>query len=86
MIKSGFQLDCTIQLNLNEGQARALEAICGYGPDSFVKWFYKNCGTHYLKPHEQAMRDLFAVVMKELPGHLNKLDKARAALREPIQR
>jgi len=75
--KSNSVIGGKIYLELEEGEARALEAICGYGPDAFVKWFYKNLGEHYLKPHEDAMRSLFATVRAELPKHLSKLDKAR---------
>ncbi len=76
-LKSNSVIGGQVILVLEEGEARALEAICGYGPDVFVKWFYKNLGQHYLKPHEDAMRSLFASVRDNLPYHLHKLDKAR---------
>ena len=68
---------CDVHLRLSEEEARALEAICGYGPDEFVKWFYRNLGEHYLKPHEEGMRSLFATVKYELPKQLNKINKVR---------
>lgn len=66
-----------VHLTLSEEEARALEAICGYGPDRFVKWFYVNCGKSYLKPHEDGMRSLFSTVRNELPKQLNKINKVR---------
>lgn len=49
------KVECYVHLVLTEDEARALEAICGYGPDKFVEWFYRNHGKHYLKPHEKGI-------------------------------
>lgn len=76
-IKSSGSIEGKVLLILSEDEARALEAICGYGPNRFVEWFYKNLGKHYLKPHENGMRSLFETVRKELPLHLSKFSKAR---------
>lgn len=82
---STTKLSFSINLQLTEGEARALDAICGYGPDEFVKWFYANLGKHYLKPHENDMRSLFNTVRDELPRELGKIDKVRKAIRENLQ-
>lgn len=63
-----------VVLTLNESEARALEAICGYGPDKFIEWFYRNLGKNYLKPHEKGMRSLFETVRAQLPVNLKKID------------
>ena len=76
-IKSGAAIKGEILLKLTEDEARALDAICGYGPDQFIKWFYANHGKHYLQPHEKAMRSLFDTVRSELGKHLRKFDEAR---------
>lgn len=82
ILKSESLIKGEVLLVLSEGEARALEAICGYGPDEFVKWFYKYHGKHYLQPHEKAMRSLFSTVKDQLPKHLTKLDKAREHFKE----
>lgn len=79
-LKSATQVDIKIHLVLSEDEARALEAICGYGPDQFVKWFYKNLGKFYLQPHETAMRSLFDTVRSELPKQLRKADEVKKTL------
>lgn len=79
---SETKLEFNVTLKLTEGEARALEAICGYGPTRFVEWFYRNLGKHYLKPHEIAMRSLFETVRSELPIQLSKIDNARKVLKE----
>jgi predicted RNA binding protein with dsRBD fold (UPF0201 family) len=67
-------------VELTEGEARVLEAIVGYGPSEFVNWFYKNLGTHYLKPHEKHTVSLFETLREGLSRELHKLDNARSVL------
>lgn len=79
---SKVDVDCKVHLILSEEEARALEAICGYGPDRFVQWFYKNLGKHYLQPHEKAMRSLFDTVRSALPSQLRKVDNIKKFIQE----
>lgn len=67
----------SITLELTEVEARALEAIVGYGTKSFLEVFYKSLGKHYLQPHEKGVEQLFATIKQELPSHLNKIDECR---------
>lgn len=76
-IRSASEINGRVVLDLTEEEARALDAIVGYGPKLFIEWFYKTHGKHYLKPHENAMRSLFETLRSELPKHLNNFDKAR---------
>lgn len=46
-------------LELNEEEAKALNALTLYGTDSFLNMFYKQLGKHYLKPYENGLRSLF---------------------------
>ncbi len=82
VVKSQSVVECKVILVLQEDEARALEAICGYGPDKFVEWFYSNLGKHYLQPHEKGMRSLFETVRKELPWELRKVDDIRKAAQD----
>lgn len=52
-------IDARCFLELTEGKAEALAAICGYGTDEFKKWFYRNMGKHYLQPFEKHLDTLF---------------------------
>lgn len=78
-IKSTSKLDVQIILSLTEQEARALEAIVGYGTEAFLKCFYQHLGEHYLKPHEDGVKTLFETIKLELPKHLRKADNARDA-------
>lgn len=73
-------IDAKIFLELTEGEAKALAAICGYGPKKFKEWFYRNLGRHYLRPHEQHIDSLFDKASK-LDAAIDNLDKARQQLK-----
>lgn len=48
-----------ITLELTAGEAGALQAICGYGPDIFLKWFQQTHGKYYIEPYKGHLRSLF---------------------------
>lgn len=72
--------DMDINLRLTEEQARALYKMTIYGPDVFLKWFYKNLGKHYLEPHAEGLKSLFLVLRNELPPHFKVADEVREFL------
>ena len=67
----------SVILELSECEARALEAIVGYGTRSFLDVFYRSLGRHYLEPHETGVHKLFDTIKSELPPHLHKMDDCR---------
>jgi hypothetical protein len=73
----------TIQLlvsfRLDEEEARALDALVGYGDDAFIKAFQEKLGEHYMRDHEQGLRRFFQTTRQLLPGILNSADAARKA-------
>jgi hypothetical protein len=70
-----------IYLELTEGEAMALDAICGYGPEKFLEWFKKNHGKHYIEPYEKHVKSLFDKA-RSLEGAVEQFKEARKALRE----
>lgn len=74
------KVEFELYISLNESEARALEAIVGYGVDDFLKVFYTRMGEAYLKPHEGGLRSLFQAVKDDVIRQLRAVDKARAAL------
>lgn len=72
----------TVTVQLNEDEARALDAMGCYGADSFLEVFYKHMGRHYLSPHEAGVRSMFEHVRGEIGTELAKIDKARKAIEE----
>lgn len=76
IVKQG-KVELTATLELNESELRALDALAGYGTDTFVKVFYKHMGRHYLEPHEKGLLTLFKTIREELPNMLSRAEKAR---------
>lgn len=73
------KVDFSITFTLTKGEAKALEAIAGYGADAFLEVFYQ-LGTSYLKPYETEMRNLFSRISIELPKEISKISKAQTEI------
>ena len=78
-VRSRTSIKFTVTFELDEVQARALDAMVGYGADAFLETFYK-MGTHYMQPWEGGLRSLFKAVEKQVRPELWRIDRARKAL------
>jgi hypothetical protein len=72
----------SLTFTVSETEARALDALVGYGTDDFLKVFYEHLGTHYMKPHEAGLRSLFESIRDSVPSYLSRADRARKAFVE----
>ncbi len=73
----------TVTFTVNEDEARALDALAWYSTDEFIKWFYENLGSYYMKPHEDGMRSFLDTIRSEVCPALRRVDKARKVFEEP---
>lgn len=73
------KIELQVTIALGEEEARALDALVGYGDDSFVKVFYEKLGEHYMKPHEAGLRLLFKSIREQMPCVLSRVNAARKA-------
>ena len=64
---------------LDETQARALDAMVGYGADSFFEAFY-TLGKHYMQPDEGGLRSLFKEVGEQVTPQLARIDRLRRTM------
>ena len=82
------KVEVSATIKLTETELRALEALVGYGTDSFLEIFYKHMGKHYLQPHEAGIKSLFDVIRTDLNPILQRADAAKKAfaLRDPVIR
>jgi len=71
-----------IVVTLTETEARALEALAGYGVDAFIEHFYVHLGRSYMEPHEQGLRTFLTSVQESMAHQLHKVDNSRQALAE----
>lgn len=71
-----------VTLTLTESEARALDALAGYGADAFLEVFYK-LGRAYMEPYEPGLRSLFNSIRGgpgTLSATLGSIDDARRVL------
>jgi hypothetical protein len=84
LVRSAITVDLVI--SLTEDQARALDALVGYGTHAFLKVFYTHMGEAYLKPHEKGLISLFETIKEVVPRELATVEHARQLLSEEAQR
>ena len=76
------KLDISISFTVNEQEARALDALSGYGDDAFIKAFKENLGEAYIRNHEEGLRSFLRSVRAIVSGGLATLEQARQLFRE----
>jgi hypothetical protein len=81
-IVQSARVTMSLTFTVSEEEARALDALVGYGADSFLKVFYQHLGESYMKPHERGLRSLFKSIRESVPSYLRRADKAREAFEE----
>ena len=84
-IKPKVRIEYSVELILNENEARALDALIGYGFDSFDKFlkeFYENMGKHYMEPHADGLRSLFKEITEQVLPQIGQIDAQREAIKE----
>ena len=70
-------VDLVFTFTINEGEARALDALVGYGFDAFIKVFKENLGSHYMEGYEKDLKAFFEDIRENVPSVLQRLDLAR---------
>lgn len=81
MSKIVTTIESRVFLELTEGEAKALAAICGYGPKEFKNWFYRNMGKYYLQPFEKHLDTLFQKA-RSLDDAVKQVEEARKTIKE----
>jgi hypothetical protein len=70
-------VDLKVVLELNEQEVGALEAMFSYGPDAFLKGFYKQCGKAYVEPYEAGVRSLHEKMRGLMSSPLREVQQMR---------
>jgi len=74
---NNIQVSYGASIQLTEIELRALEAMVGYGYDSFIKAFKEKLGSHYMNGYEKGMKQLFEDVRDQVGPALRKIDRLR---------
>lgn len=70
-------IDLNLTFTINEGEARALDALVGYDFDAFLKMFKTGMGTHYIEGHEEDLRGFFSDIRSIVGPAISRVDAAR---------
>jgi len=70
-----------LNIELTESEARAWDAIVGYGFDAFIKVFKENLGKSYIEPYEVACKKMFEDTKRELGFQLHAIDEVKKAIK-----
>lgn len=79
-ISNNTYVSFSVSCELSETEAKALDALAGYGLKAFLKVFYKEMGKAYLEPHEDGLRTLFEKITNEVKPALRNVEAARDLL------
>lgn len=69
------KISFSLNLELTESEARALNAIFSYSATDFLDVFYQNLGKEHLRPHESGFYDLNKSIEEKLRPQLIHIDK-----------
>lgn len=75
-----------ITFTVSESEARALDALAGYGEDAFVKAFYEFLGEGYMKPHEDGLREFLGSIRDVVNPALERLNDAKLVFDAPFKK
>jgi hypothetical protein len=78
--KIGVSVQTVATISLNDQELAALDALVGYGLDSFLKVFYEKLGRSYLEPFEPGLRSFFEAV-----GGCRRMTSAAKECREFLE-
>lgn len=70
-----------LNIELTEGEARAWDAIVGYGFEAFIKVFKEKLGSHYITPYEKDCEKMFKDTRQELGFQLHAIDEIKKAIK-----
>lgn len=80
-VSVSIEVKARITLELDEEEARALSGIFGYEVDHFLRVFYREMGSSYVKPYEDGVRRLHDRIRGILSGPLCAVDEAKKVIR-----
>lgn len=69
-----------VRFEINEQEARALDALAGYGDDAFIEAFYEKLGKVYMQKHEAGLREFLKSIRTVVGPAISKVDTARKEL------
>lgn len=76
-ITAAPRIQLLVNFEVSEAEARALDALAGYGDDAFVSAFYEKLGEAYMKKHEAGLRQFLKSVRDCVHPAIAQIEDAR---------
>lgn len=83
--KAKIDVSFKITLELTVNEAKALNAIAGYGTKAFLEKFYAEMGKHYLQPTETDFILFLEKCQYQIPKEISKIERAAKGIVEATQ-
>lgn len=74
-------IDVRVRFEINYDEACALDALAGYGEDTFIKAFYEQLGEAYMRSHEQGLREFLRTIRSVVAPAMHKVEEAKKVLK-----
>lgn len=74
------RVEFKVTLELSENEARAWDAIVGYGWEAFEKVFKEHLGKHYIQPYSNEAKEMFEHTRKNIGFQLHAVDEVKKAI------
>lgn len=78
---SAATVEFKLNLELTENEARAWDAIVGYGFEAFIRVFKEKLGSHYISPYKKECKKMFEDTRQELAFQLHAIDEVKKAIK-----
>lgn len=75
-----------VNIQLTENEARAWDAIVGYGWDAFIQVFEEKLGKHYIRPYKADAERLFKETRQIIGMQLYGIEQAKKAIKSINQK
>lgn len=74
-------MEFSVNIQLTENEARAWDAIVGYGWDAFIQVFEEKLGKHYIRPYKADAERMFKETRTVIGQQLYGIEQVRKAIK-----
>lgn len=74
-------MEFAVNIQLTEGEARAWDAIVGYGWEAFISVFEEKLGKHYIAPYKVDAKRMFEQTRSTIGMQLHGIEAAKKAIK-----
>lgn len=80
-IKPTAIVEFKVVIELTENEARAWDAIVGYGWEAFEKIFKEHLGKHYMQPYTADAKRMFETTSRDMGYQFHAIEEVRKTMK-----